>query len=48
MWDLWGEEECTQNFDGKLEGKRPGERSRRRWEGNIKMDFKETEWNGMN
>ena len=26
---------------GKLEGKRPSGRSRRRWEDNIKMDLKE-------
>jgi len=28
---------------GKLEGKRPLERPRRRWEDNIKMDFREVE-----
>jgi hypothetical protein len=27
---------------GRPEGKRPLERPRRRWEDNIKMDFKET------
>jgi hypothetical protein len=30
-------------FMGKPEGKRP----RRRWVGNIKMDFRETYWSGM-
>jgi hypothetical protein len=28
-------------FVGKAEGERPFGRSRRRWEGNIKMDLKE-------
>jgi hypothetical protein len=29
---------------GKPEGRRPRERSRRRWEDNIKMDLKDVEW----
>jgi hypothetical protein len=32
---------------GKLEGKRPLGRPRRRWEDNIKMDLRETGWRGM-
>ena len=32
---------------GKLEGKRPAGRSRRRWEDNIKMDLQEVECGGM-
>jgi hypothetical protein len=32
---------------GMLEGKRPLGRSRRRWVDNIKMDFREIEWDGM-
>jgi hypothetical protein len=32
---------------GKPEGKRPLGRTRRGWEDNIKMDFKETGWGGM-
>jgi hypothetical protein len=32
---------------GKPEGKRPLGRRRRRWEGNIKMDFQEVGWAGM-
>jgi hypothetical protein len=32
---------------GKLEGKRPLERPRRRWEDNIKMDLREVGWGGM-
>jgi hypothetical protein len=32
---------------GKLEGKRPPGRPRRRWVDNIKMDLRETEWDGM-
>jgi hypothetical protein len=29
---------------GKLEGKRPLERPRRRWEGGIRMDLREIGW----
>jgi hypothetical protein len=32
---------------GKPEGKRPLGRPRRRWEDNIRMDFKEIGWSGM-
>jgi hypothetical protein len=32
---------------GKPEGKRPLGRLRRRWVGNIKMDLRETGWNGV-
>jgi hypothetical protein len=32
---------------GKSEGKRPLERPRRRWVNNIKMDFREIEWVGI-
>jgi hypothetical protein len=32
---------------GKLEGKRPLGRPRRRWVDNIKMDLREMEWYGM-
>jgi hypothetical protein len=32
---------------GKLEGKRPFGRSRRRWEDNIKMDLREIFWKGV-
>jgi hypothetical protein len=31
-----------------LVGKRPLGRPRRRWVDNIKMDLRETEWDGMN
>ena len=31
---------------GSPEGKSALERPRRRWEGNIKMDFQEVEWGG--
>jgi hypothetical protein len=34
-------------FGGKLEGKRPLGRPRLRWEDNIKMDFQEIGWGGM-
>jgi hypothetical protein len=36
-----GESEIHKNFSRKAEGKRPLERSRRRWENNIKMDVTE-------
>jgi hypothetical protein len=32
---------------GKPEGKRPLRRPRRRWENNIKMEFTEIGWGGM-
>jgi hypothetical protein len=32
---------------GKPEGRRPLERPRHRWEGNIKMDLQEVGWGGM-
>jgi hypothetical protein len=32
---------------GKQEGKRPLGRPRRRWVNNIKMDIRETGWDGM-
>ena len=32
---------------GKPEGKRQLGRPRRRWEDNIKMDFQEVRWGGM-
>jgi hypothetical protein len=31
---------------GKTEGRRPLERTRRRWKGNIKMDLSEVRWGG--
>jgi hypothetical protein len=33
---------------GKPEGKRPLGRARRRWMDNIKMNFREIEWVGIN
>jgi hypothetical protein len=32
---------------GKPEGKRPLRRPRRRWEDNIRSDYREIEWGGM-
>ena len=34
-------------LEGKLEGKRPFGRRRRRWEDNIKMDLQDVECEGM-
>jgi hypothetical protein len=40
-----GEDRCVHRvLVGKLEGKRPLERPRRRWEDNIKMDLQEIAW----
>jgi hypothetical protein len=36
-----------QSLLGKPEGKRPLGRPRRRWVDNIKMDFSEIGWDGM-
>ena len=42
---MYGEaQRCIQGFDGKTGGKEPLERPRRRWEGNIKIDFREVGW----
>jgi hypothetical protein len=32
---------------GRSEGKRPFSRPRRRWEDNIRMDFQDVRWVGM-
>jgi hypothetical protein len=43
MWRAWGEVSCAYNIlVGRIEGKRPLGRPRRRWEDNIKMDLRET------
>jgi hypothetical protein len=41
------EEDAYRVLVGKLEEKRQLIRSRRRWEGDIKMDLREIEWGGM-
>jgi hypothetical protein len=48
MWYAWGEERCLQDLVGRPEGKRPLERPRRRWKGNIEMDFREIGIDGAN
>jgi hypothetical protein len=40
-------ERCIQCFVGKSEGRRPRGRPRRRWEYTIRIDFKETGWEGL-
>ena len=40
---MWGERRCAYSVLGKDALPRP----RRRWEDNIKMDFKEIAWEGM-
>jgi len=47
MKHVWGEERLYRVLVGKLEGKRPLARPRRRWEDNIKMDLKEMGCGGM-
>ena len=41
-------QECFQNLTGRPAGKRPLGRPRRRWEDNIRMDFKEMGINTRN
>jgi hypothetical protein len=41
------EEECIEDIVGKPEGRRPLGRPRRRCVDNIKMDLRETGWDGM-
>jgi hypothetical protein len=43
MWHVWGRG-VYRVFVGIFEGKCPLGRPRRRWEDNIKTDFKEVEW----
>jgi hypothetical protein len=45
MWHVWGRERGAYRvLVGKSEGRRPLGRCRRRWEDNIKMDFRELGW----
>jgi hypothetical protein len=44
MWERRG---AYRALVGKPEGRRPLERSRRRWEDNIKMDLREVGWAGV-
>jgi hypothetical protein len=41
MWHDWGGERYLQVLVGRSESKRPLGRPRRRWEDNIKLDFRE-------
>jgi hypothetical protein len=43
-----GEKNAYRILVGKPEGNRPLGRPRRRWVDNIKIDFRETGWDGMN
>jgi hypothetical protein len=42
-----GEKNAYRILEGKLEGKRPLGRRRRRWEDNVRMDHRERGWSGM-
>jgi hypothetical protein len=44
---MWAKRNPYRILVGKPEGKRPLRRPRRRWVDNIKMDFREIEWDGM-
>jgi hypothetical protein len=44
---MGGKEDCNRILVGKLEEKRPLGRPRRRCDDNIKMDFREIGWSGM-
>jgi hypothetical protein len=49
MWHAWGDGRLVYRvFIGRPEGKGPLGRRRRRWEDNIKMDFREIGIDGMN
>lgn len=39
---------CIQNFGRKSRRKELIWKTRRRWEGNIKIDLKKIRWNGVN
>jgi hypothetical protein len=45
--NIHGEKNSYWFFVGKPEWKRPLGRPRRRWEDNIKIDLRETEWSCM-
>jgi ribosomal protein S2 len=47
MWHVW-ERDAYRILVGKLEGKRPLGRNRRRWEYSIKMYLQEVRWEGVN
>jgi len=48
MWHAWGTGKVLKEFSGEPKGKRPHGRPRCRWTDNIKMDFQEVEWEGIN
>jgi hypothetical protein len=41
MWRVWRKEEMHIGFGGESCGDKPLRRPRRRWEDNIKVDFKQ-------
>jgi hypothetical protein len=47
MWRKWGKRNAYSILVGKLEGKRPLGRPKLRWVDSIKMDLRETGWDGV-
>jgi hypothetical protein len=47
MWNVWEEERCIQGFSGKLTGRRPLGRPRRRWEDKVKINIRKVEWGNV-
>jgi hypothetical protein len=47
MWHEWRKKNTYRILVGKPERRRPLGRPRRRWVGNIKMDLREIELDGM-
>jgi hypothetical protein len=47
MWHVWGRRSAYTALVGKSEGRRPLGRPRRKWEDNIKMDFREVGCGGV-
>jgi hypothetical protein len=47
MWQAWERRKVYRVLVGKLEGKRPLGRPRRKWEDGIRMDLTEIDWGGV-
>jgi hypothetical protein len=47
MWAIWGRRDPDMVLLRRSKGGRPLKRPKCRWEGNIKMDFKELSWESL-